>query len=136
MIAAKIFTRTIFVENLMQNIFGDLKFSSKVHILRENREKMILGSRSDPLYEGRPSRGAVESFGNTRGHAQDLPSILFRTTNHFLTLSLLFPVRKMTFRYTSSTGFADDLSPARPRRISHSFPEHRKTGIKMALMDA
>ena len=48
MIATKIFVRTIFVENFTQNIFGHLKFFSKVHISRENREKVIQGPRFDP----------------------------------------------------------------------------------------
>ena len=48
-IATKIFTGTIFVENCMRNIFGDVKFSSKVHISRENREKVIAGSCFDAL---------------------------------------------------------------------------------------
>ena len=33
MIAAQIFIETVLVENCSQNIFGNLKFSSKVHIL-------------------------------------------------------------------------------------------------------
>ena len=51
MIATKILVRTIFAENFMQNIFCNLKFSSKVHISRENWVKVILRSRFDPLRE-------------------------------------------------------------------------------------
>ena len=44
MIATRIFMGTIIVENFMQNIFCDPTFFSKVHILRENREKLTLSS--------------------------------------------------------------------------------------------
>ena len=52
MIVTKIFMRSIFEENFKQNIFGNPRFSSKVHISRENREKVISASRFDPVHEG------------------------------------------------------------------------------------
>ena len=46
--------RTIFVENFTQNIFGNLKFFAKVHILRENWEKAISSSQKSSPYPNRP----------------------------------------------------------------------------------
>ena len=56
MIATEIFMRTNFVENFMPNIFCDMTFSSKVHISRENREKLILSSHFGA------KRRSVDSF--------------------------------------------------------------------------
>ena len=55
MISTKIFIETIFVENFIENIFCNLKFFSKGHILRGKREKVILGSRLDSFHDGGPS---------------------------------------------------------------------------------
>ena len=52
MVVTKIFMGINFVENFMPIIFGNLKFFSKVHILRENWEKVISGSRFEPSTEG------------------------------------------------------------------------------------
>ena len=49
------FMSTTFVENFMQNIFGDLTFFSKVHISRENRKKVMSGSHFDPFHKREPS---------------------------------------------------------------------------------
>ena len=69
MIATKIFVKTIFVENLMQNIFGDLMFSPKMHISREKRENVISGSRFDSFYKRDRVGGRGLLFSNTLGHA-------------------------------------------------------------------
>ena len=72
-IATKILMETIFVENFMQNIFGNLTFFSKVHIPRGNWEKVILGSRFHSFHQGGSSWGPWVLFGNTWGHAEELP---------------------------------------------------------------
>ena len=76
-VATKIFMGAIFVENFMSNIFCNMKFFSKVHISRVNREKVIMGSLFDPLLEGKLSRGWWFFFGDTWGHAQELPTVKF-----------------------------------------------------------
>ena len=53
MIVTKIFIGTIFVENFMLNIFGDLRFFSEVLISRENREKWLGVHVSTPPQEDR-----------------------------------------------------------------------------------
>ena len=55
-ITTKIFMRTILVENFMQHTLGNMTFFSKVHISRENRERVILDSPFDPLC----SKGGTE----------------------------------------------------------------------------
>ena len=75
MIATKLFIRIFFVKNFMQNIFGNLIFFSKVHISRENREKVISGQPFYLVHEGEPSWGRWVLFGNIWGHASELPTI-------------------------------------------------------------
>ena len=87
MVATEIFMRYSLVENSTQNIFGDLTFSSKVHISRGNREKVIFGSHFEPLHRGGPSWGPWVFLGSTWGHAEELSSIKF----WMKTISLLHP---------------------------------------------
>ena len=69
MIGTEVFIETILLENFTQNTFGDVKFFSKVHISRENPEKMVLGARFDSPPKRGNELGAVGSCGNTLGHA-------------------------------------------------------------------
>ena len=75
MVATEILMSTIFTENFTQNIFDDLKFFSNVHISRENRDKVILGTRFGPRHEGGQGWGPWVPFDDTRGHSEELPSI-------------------------------------------------------------
>ena len=65
MIATKIFMRTIFVGNFIRNIFGNFEIFLKVHISRENREKVIPGSRFDSSTKGDRAVGDGFFFDNT-----------------------------------------------------------------------
>ena len=91
MIATKIFMRTIFVENFMQNIFGNLRIFSKVHISRENREKAILGSHFDLLHKEGPSWGPWVCFWLQLGSCLRTSTNKILSNNQFLTWPI-FPV--------------------------------------------